>query len=113
MPEGAPAQVGVERQPLAAGVEYRQHRRAIADARHEQRRFREDCPELAGTEALHFHGDGPRLGRRARTQRDLAPHLAAEAAQAAHAIDPLGARADVAGGHVEELFWAGWGAGVE
>jgi hypothetical protein len=62
---------------------------------------------------LHVHGDDPRLGRRARTQRDLAPHLAAEAAQAAHAIDPLGARADVAGCHVVEIVVRGLAIGVE
>ena len=47
------------------------------------------------------------------TPRDLAPHLAAEAAQPAHAIDPLGAWADVARRDVVEVVERSLAIGIE
>ena len=54
-----------------------------------------------------------RLGQRPRTARDLAPHFAAVPAQAAHAIDPQGARANVARIDVIEIVACGLTIGIE
>ena len=90
------AAVRTERKALALRVEDRQHCCTIAERRHDQRRLLDLRAQLGRRELLQRQGDDARLGLRLRSSRDLTPDVAPVAAQAAHAIDPSGSRADVA-----------------
>jgi len=88
--------VGLEHETSAGRVVYRQCRRAIAEAGNDQGRLLDQHTQLRCGEVLQRDDEDTRFGECVGLRCDTAPDITAVAAQAAHAVDPLRADAEIA-----------------